>query len=91
MSWRKSANLARKGLKPADAHNTMKSVVERLLKARPLTPGGAPADGQPLVSIPSGQQLEEARSLEDVEVGLPSERVRFSLTTTVFDYPSHCH
>jgi hypothetical protein len=32
MSWRKSANLARRGLKPQAAHRTLSAVVERMLE-----------------------------------------------------------
>jgi hypothetical protein len=33
MSWKRSAGLARKGLKPRDAHETLSSVMERMLQS----------------------------------------------------------
>jgi hypothetical protein len=81
MSWRKSANLARKGLKPQAAHRTLSSVVERMLerKGGQGGPGDEAAAAQtvdppPLPPLPrSRRDVSSAHHAGDAAPRRPSE------------------
>lgn len=92
MSWRKSANLARRGLKPQAAHRTLSSVVERMLELRGDQGngdgGGEGADEAGLPPLPRARADSQAaprasdevelapRRVSDVQLRVPPEVVR---------------